>query len=214
MQYGCGPASCPPGWLSFDASPTLRLQRLPVVGPLFRRGRTVFPEDVRLGDIVAGLPIADGSARGVYASHVLEHLSLEDFHVALANTFRVLAPGGVFRLIMPDLQGRARRYLERVEAGDAEANCWFMRSTYLGVESRPRGLVALARGALGNSAHLWMWDEASMTRALEAAGFTAVRRCRFNDGADPAFRAVEDAGRFHDETTGLDECAMEAIRPA
>ena len=37
IQYGAGPSSCPEGWLSFDASPTLRLQRLPLIGRLTSR---------------------------------------------------------------------------------------------------------------------------------------------------------------------------------
>ena len=78
VQYGCG-QSCPDGWINFDASPTLRLQRLPVIGRLFKRGATVFPDGVRFGDIVQGLPVPDGSVQGIYASHVLEHLSYADF---------------------------------------------------------------------------------------------------------------------------------------
>ncbi|HEX6859864.1 MAG TPA: hypothetical protein VF138_06660, partial [Caulobacteraceae bacterium] len=59
VQYGCG-LSAPDGWLNFDASPTLRLQRLPLVGRLLTRGRVRFPEAVRYGDITRGLPLADG----------------------------------------------------------------------------------------------------------------------------------------------------------
>jgi hypothetical protein len=62
------------------------LQRLPIIGRAFQRGSTVFPRDARHGDIVKGLPIPDGSADGVYASRVLEHLALEDFRAALRNT--------------------------------------------------------------------------------------------------------------------------------
>ena len=93
VQYGCG-NSCPQDWVNFDASPTLRLQRLPLVGALFRRGSTVFPAGVRYGDIVKGLSLADDSVDGIYASHVLEHLSLADFARALRNTIRLLRPGG------------------------------------------------------------------------------------------------------------------------
>ena len=38
-------------------------------------------------DICRGLPIDDGTARGVYAPYVLEHLSLDDFQIALERTF-------------------------------------------------------------------------------------------------------------------------------
>jgi hypothetical protein len=34
------------------------------------------------------------SCRGVYASHVLEHLALDEFHRAIENTMRILEKGG------------------------------------------------------------------------------------------------------------------------
>jgi len=190
-----------------------RLQRLPVVGRLVGKAGPRFPDSVRYGDILNGLPIADGTADGVYASHVLEHLSLADCATALSNTFRLLRPGGIFRLVIPDLEARARKYLERLDGGDVQANSWFMRTAGLGAEHRARGLAEAVRAALGNTAHRWMWDEKSMAAALRQAGFVDVRRCRFNDCEDPAFRLVEDPARFFDPVAELEECAMEARKP-
>src|SRR6266487_4619922 len=101
VQYGCG-ISAPAGWLNFDASPRLRLERIPGVRAIL--GSTMgllFPPNVRFGDIVRGLPIPDGNAYGVYCSHVLEHLAREDLAPALRNTLRILRPGGIFRLVVP-----------------------------------------------------------------------------------------------------------------
>ena len=212
VQYGCG-LSCPDGWINFDASPTLRLQRIPWLGHIFRKGPTVFPPGVRYGDIVSGLPIADDSVDGIYASHVLEHLALEDFGTALNNTFRLLKPGGIFRLIVPDLRARAEIYIERAVTGDCKANSWFMETSGLGVHTRTRGVLALARHILGNSSHLWMWDEVSLHDALSTTGFVDVRRCDFNDCVAPAFQLVEAHGRFYDKAAGIQECAMEARKP-
>ena len=212
IQYGCG-LSCPDGWVNFDASPTLRLQQLPVLGRFFRRGTTVFPANARYGDIVKGLPVPDNSADGIFASHVLEHLSLADFRLALCNTFRLLKPGGIFRLIVPDLEARARIYLQRLESGDVDANTWLMRTAGMGIERRDHSLEGIARLVLGNSAHLWMWDEKSIAAALRKAGFVGVRRCHFNDSSDAAFQLVEDPGRFFDQSAQLRECAMEAHKP-
>jgi len=143
VQYGCG-LSCPAGWLNFDASPTLRLQRLPAIGRLF--GDAVrFPDGVRYGDIVKGLPLADGSVDGIYASHVLEHLALADCAIALRNTFRLLKPGGLFRLVVPDLECRARQYLSRLEDGKPQANSWFMRAAGLGAQEVANGCRQIAR---------------------------------------------------------------------
>jgi SAM-dependent methyltransferase len=212
IQYGCG-LSCPDGWINFDASPTLRLQQLPVLGQFFRRGSTIFPDNARYGDIVKGLPIPDSSADGVYASHVLEHLSLDDFWLALRNTLRLLKPGGIFRLVIPDLEVRVRIYLEKFEKGNVDASAWLMQTAGIGVEHRNRSLEGIVRLILGNSAHLWMWDEKSITAALEKAGFVDVRRCQFNDSTDDAFRLVEDFDRFFDRSAQLAECAMEARKP-
>src|SRR5262249_16855882 len=107
VQYGCG-TSTAEGWRNFDASPTLRFERIPVVGRLYSKNGARFPGNAEYGDIVKGLPIADGSCDAVYCSHVLEHLALDDLHVALANTLRIVKPGGVFRLVVPDLEVLAR----------------------------------------------------------------------------------------------------------
>ncbi|MBT9444345.1 MAG: methyltransferase domain-containing protein [Hyphomonadaceae bacterium] len=203
----------PPDWINFDASPTLRLQRLPLVGGFLHRLSGMpdrFPDAVRYGDITKGLPFEDGSVSAVYASHVLEHLSFEDFYAALEETRRILRPGGVFRLIVPDLAGRARRYLAAHEKGDAAAAERFMRETLLGRVSRPKSLKARAKALFGNEVHLWMWDEPSMQAALTAVGFADVRRCAIGDAANPAFGSVERHGRFFDhDLDDLPECAME-----
>ena len=103
VQYGCG-LSAPEGWLNYDASPRLRLERNFLAGPVVAKvfGR-LFPPGTQFGDVVAGLPVASGAVDGVYCSHILEHLASEDVDYALVETMRILKPGGVFRLVVPDL---------------------------------------------------------------------------------------------------------------
>lgn len=215
VQYGCG-LNVGKGWLNFDSSPTLRIELVPIVGPLLGRfagNKVPFPSRVMYGDICRGLPVEPQTARGVYASHVLEHLSLDDFGRALANTLSIMAPGGEFRLIVPDLEERARRYLKDLDSGSTEACHSFMRLSNLGVENRPRTAMGQLRGALGGSAHLWMWDEQTLTKELQRAGFVEVRRCRFGDSPDPMFRNVEDPERFVDSNHDLIELALSARKP-
>ena len=88
VQYGCG-WSAPINWRNFDASPTLRFERIPIIGKLYTKNDSRFPQNVEFGDIVSGLPIANNSCKGVYCSHILEHLSLEDFKLALKNTHKI-----------------------------------------------------------------------------------------------------------------------------
>jgi len=205
LQYGCA-YSAPAGWVNFDSSPTVRFERIPVIGGLYTINGTRFPPSVRYGDVVAGLPVETGSCRGVYACHVLEHLSLDDCRTALRETMRILAPDGIFRLVVPDLQVLAGRYVAAVDAGDSEASIRFLDESGLGARSRPRNPMGLARHLLGNSAHQWMWDEASLRAELDRAGFSAVRRAQLGDCGDPMFGVAEEPDRF------VDACAMEARR--
>jgi hypothetical protein len=191
VQYGCG-FSDPPGWLNFDASPTLRFERSPI-GFLYTRNSRRFPKGVRYGDIVSGLPIDAGSCRGLYCSHILEHLSLEDCDRALANSARYLERGGTFRLVLPDLEAYAREYLAHPST---EASINFMQASGLGREQRASGVSGLLRDWMGNSAHLWMWDERSLAERLRQHGFVDIRRATFGDAEDPRFAEVEEISRF------------------
>lgn len=206
VQYGCGWCA-PEQWINFDASPTLRVEKLPLVGKLYTRNAHRFPTNVRYGNVTRGLPIADNSCRGVYCSHVLEHLALEDFDKALAETMRILAPHGLFRLVVPDLEHAARAYLDNLENGRPFANTIFMKAAHLGVERRSTSLADWVRDWLGNSMHLWMWDHQSLISKLIEHGFEDIRRARFNDCDDEAFLAVEELSRFEGA------CALQARKP-
>lgn len=70
-------------------------------------GPDVVPFDIR-----HGLPFMDRAFDAVYASHVLEHLSPRQAATFLREVRRVLRPGGVVRIVVPDLEGIAREYLE------------------------------------------------------------------------------------------------------
>ena len=196
VQYGCG-LSAPKEWVNFDSSPTLRVQKTPLLGFLLKKGlNTVFPDNIKLGDIVKGLPVEDQSCDAVYCSHVLEHLSLADFRTALKNTYRILKPGGTFRLVMPDLEYQIGSYVANSNRKDPDAAIKFMRNTFMAFEERPRGSRALLEAIFGNARHLWLWDKASTISELTKVGFKNMRECKFNDSADKMFLQVEDEERF------------------
>jgi hypothetical protein len=194
VQYGRG-WSAPKEWINFDASLTLKWERIPILGRYTKNPRH-FPANVRPGNIVKGLPVDDESCQGIYASHILEHLTLEDFHAALQNSYQILHERGIFRLAVPDLEWAAREYLSRLDRGDLTASAFFLTETTLGVHRRERGLTGLVRKLFNTSTHLWMWDESSMKKALKDHGFRRIRRCRFGDCEDPMFSFVEARERF------------------
>jgi predicted SAM-dependent methyltransferase len=103
VNLGCG-SHYRKGWLNFDLYPA--------------------STDVRQANIIDGVPLADGTADFIYHSHVLEHLCREDARRFLQECHRILKPGGILRIAVPDLEDAAREYLKniaRCDAGDHSA---------------------------------------------------------------------------------------------
>jgi len=94
LNIGCGSRYLP-GWENLD----------------FRH----VSQDVKPWDLRKRLPYADGSMDLVYSSHLLEHLSPEQAEKLLKESLRVLKPGGVVRVVVPDLEALARNYLCEME---------------------------------------------------------------------------------------------------
>lgn len=206
VQFGCG-FTAPVTWRNFDASPTLRFERLPVFGRLYTKNERRFPANVEYGDILVGLPVPAGSCTGVFCSHVLQDMSVDECRIALKQTFELMRPGGIFRLVVPDLEYSARRY---VESNDPLAAVQFMREGKFGVETGPRRLYARVIQSLESSLgsrQRWMWDFKSFAHELRQIGFHNIRRCEIGDCADPLFGDVEVASRF------LHALAIECAKP-
>lgn len=73
-------------------------------------------------DIRRGLPFADGAFQACYSSHVLEHLTPAEGAGLLREIRRVLAPEGVVRIVVPDLELIVHDYLRTLQrALDGEA---------------------------------------------------------------------------------------------
>jgi predicted SAM-dependent methyltransferase len=193
LHYGSGLCEAP-GWYNCDSSPTLWLQRLPVLGAGFRKWLAPrFPLGIQYGDIVKGLSLPPDSCDAIYCCHVLEHLSLEDCGSALRNTNLYLKPGGTFRCVLPDFEQQVAAYLADSSSAAAPE---FLSYTFLGRKARPRTLTAIVRDYFGNSHHLWMWDYKALAAELEAAGFRDIRRCELGDSRNVALRTVENPGRL------------------
>jgi hypothetical protein len=197
-QFGCG-LSSPPGFINYDSSATLRLQRNVLIGSVARRMiKPLFPSPIVYGDIVRGLPIRENSLKGIYSSHVLEHLTYSECQIALKNSYCYLQADGIFRTVLPDFNKLISIYLQSKEKGDSEAASKLMRWTFLGYEQRPSGMLDLLKWSLSNSNHYWMWDYESLSAELERTGFKKIYRSAFGQSIDSAFNEAEDSSRFDD----------------
>ena len=81
LQLGAGPMPLD-GWLNSDIEPFDRVVYLDASKPF---------------------PLEDASFRYIFSEHVIEHLPLEGGDVMLAESYRILEPGGKIRIATPDL---------------------------------------------------------------------------------------------------------------
>lgn len=139
-------------------------------------------------DLRRGIPATDNSVDAVYHSHMLEHIELADVPLFFAEVLRVLKPGGIHRVVVPDLELHTREYIAHLEAGAAnhdeaiypilgqavrrEAHGTSLQSP---LRRRVENLV-LGDARRRGETHQWMYDELNLRQALECNGFTDVRR--------------------------------------
>jgi SAM-dependent methyltransferase len=178
LNLGCG-ARRHPEWTNVDLVPA---------GP-----------DVIACDLRQPLPFAAGSFAAVYAAHVLEHLAPVEATRLLTEARRLLAPGGVVRIVVPDLEGIARAYLASLDRAAAETSVerrWEHR--WMTVEL----LDQLVRDTPGGIMRRW-WScgRVPARRFIEArlgeeaaAGIAAVAAARETAGAAPLEPAEIFAG--------------------
>ncbi|MGH6918073.1 MAG: class I SAM-dependent methyltransferase [Geminicoccaceae bacterium] len=137
-------------------------------------------------DVSWGLPFAAGAARYVYTSHCLEHLYLGDMLRTLREIHRVLADGGLVRIVVPDIEIYARAYVAGQEAFFAERR----RVWYWLPEGLPPLMTLLgyagagARPADFTDTHKFGYDFATLAFLLRRVGFCEIRRSAYMSGQD------------------------------
>ena len=71
--------------------------------------------DVESANLIKGIPYPANTFEVVYHSQVIEHIPQEHAAFFVGECFRVLKPGGILRVVCPDLEGITRAYLQYLE---------------------------------------------------------------------------------------------------
>jgi predicted SAM-dependent methyltransferase len=138
-------------------------------------------------DVTTGLPLPDKSVAGIFTEHCIEHISFESF-VILAREFRrVLIPGSVTRVIVPDGELYALRYL------NGGPMPYGTNATRSGLYTKQMSVneIFYAHG------HKFIYDFETLGAVLDNAGFRGIEKLSFGKGSDPKLildnqdRAVE-----------------------
>jgi SAM-dependent methyltransferase len=173
------------GWVNTDVTPHMFVARVPGLPAALRLARMIGPERyeayrsgafarLRYLNVARRFRFGDAAFDAVYASHLLEHLHTDVAEHCLREVHRVLAPGGVLRLAVPDLDRMVADY----DPGDPDRFLWGI------YQGRGRRSKRTAR-------HWWHYNAASLTALLSSLGFSEVRRCEFREGRCPDLERIE-----------------------
>lgn len=178
LNIGCGMAPTT-GWINYDNSPAVWMARWPALLRLLR-GIGLLDADniefaefcrrhgVRYANAVSRIPHPDATVDVIYSSHMIEHLDRREARQFLSECRRVLKPGGVLRIVVPDLRVTVNDYVAK---GNADI---FLDHLQLALD-KPHGLKRRLRHLLvGDRNHHWLYDKKSISRLLTANGFDEV----------------------------------------
>lgn len=206
VNLGCGP-DAPAGWLNVDGSWNAwfthhrHLRRaFELVGVINASNQGAkWKVSPLIHDLSKPLPFSDNSVSAIYASHVLEHLYRNQAIALLSECERVLKPGGVLRLVVPDLHALTVEYLESKNNGSSKSAADNLNEKLAFRPPAPRagnGLVRFYHLWKDFHSHKWMYDSESLSSYLEAAGFREVARMELHKSAIPGIEEVEQPHRI------------------
>lgn len=125
-------------------------------------------------------PLEDDSVQFVYSDNVIEHLTLAAGRAMLAETHRCLRPGGVVRIVTPDLRAHVSMYLQGESALHGGAARHY-RNLGLTVE-HPADLLRVPIASFGH--HLgYLYDFETLANELVAAGFSNPTQCEAGESS-------------------------------
>ena len=162
LNIGCG-EHLRPGWVNIDLDPRAELRL----------------------DIRRPLPFPEGSCAEIYSEHVLEHLAYPgEVEQVLRDWWRVLVPGGVLSVGVPDSEYPLANYVHKRD--DYFAWCrtqpwnppWNeTRLDQINFHFRQQGL------GFGQD-HLYAYDVETLAARLTAAGFADIAQRPYDPARD------------------------------
>lgn len=207
INFGCGDTPLP-GWTNIDGGD----------GEWY--DAPAHPDVIRLDIFEALAAIPDGAAEHVYSEHLFEHFTLEEGHELLREWFRILKPGGVLRIVCPDLEAEARLYLRQIAPADDETIDRH-RLRWLGDRQRFQPGERLTRamvlnGCMRLDGHKFIYDAQTLEQSLRLAGFDGVVREAYGRSRHEPLRGIDahDGGETGRSWVPGMALVMEATRPA
>lgn len=166
------------GWINTDITMHLWIARVPFAakalhlagllsGARYGEHRQGKFAGLRYMDLTKPLPFADGSLSAVFSAHVFEHLFPDEIDRLAREIARALAPGGVCRIVVPDMERIVALY-------DPAAPQAFLK-----------GVFEIERRKEAAFAHHWGFTRASLAALFRAAGCSETHTRAYREGVCP-----------------------------
>jgi len=212
LNLGCGTkVSSSPGVLNIDWSIYLRLKKsrvLRAMAPLFVRGDRLdrfrrLPDNIMVHNLAQPLPFAADSVDVVYHSHLLEHLDRDTARAFLLEVKRVLRPGGIQRIVVPDMERACSTYIGHISICDNNPSEGSQHDSYIAAiieqsvrkeahgTSKQTSLRRFFENALLGDArqrgetHQWMYDRINLSALLISLGYRTSHVQRYDRSLVP-----------------------------
>jgi predicted SAM-dependent methyltransferase len=150
------------GWINIDFDPVMNIEVA--------------------ADLRRDFPLRSDSVDLIHSEDFIEHVDEADGRRALRECYRVLRPGGVMRLLTPDLRALVQEVYIRREPTHLR---WC--GAYL---DAPSPCQALNMHMRMSGEHRFIYDEEHLTAVLGEIGFD-VRRVHYNGSSVPELRFLD-----------------------
>ena len=156
------------------------------------------PNNILVHNLSKGIPFKNNSIDVVYHSHLLEHIDRKYVNKFLLEVKRVLKPGGIHRIVVPDFNYLCMQYLNNFELSLKEKKYQkkgdqlisdiieqSVRKEASGASMQKPIIRFLENILLGDArkrgeTHQWMYDKFNLTYFLQEAGFKEIKQKSFN----------------------------------
>ena len=135
-------------------------------------------------NLSAGLPFADGVAGLMHTEDFIDQLQLDNAEGFLKECHRILAPGGVLRVLTPDMRRLAELYLNDP---DRLVELW---KTFVGIELKLDTPGEVFNLGMRFAGHTFLYDEQTFKALAGRCGFEA-RRVAFQQSEVAELRGLD-----------------------
>ena len=132
-------------------------------------------------DLSVGLPFRDACADFMHTEDFIDQLDLEHAQKFLGECYRILKPGGVIRVLTPDVEQLADLYLNHPEH---LKSLW---RDHVGVPLRFGTAAEILNVGMRFAGHTFMYDAETFGKLATSCGFRA-ERVSFQASAHPELR--------------------------